>query len=260
MGLIPAFTQQYVNILGVNISAINMSQAIQIIDRWISDGEQNYVCVTPAHGVMECYHQPELRKIFNRSGLTTPDGMGIVWLLKLKGHRHVSRVYGPDLTLAVCEHSVQRGWRHYFYGGEDRVADQLAENLKNRFPGLQIAGTNSPPFRTLTEEEDRSITEGINNTNADIIWVGVSTPKQEKWMSEHLGKVNATVMIGVGAAFDFLSGRKKQAPRWIQRSGLEWVFRFATEPRRLWKRYIQYPLFILLVIGQALGIRKYSVD
>jgi len=248
---------QRVNILGVNVSAINELQALDVIAKWISSCTSRYVCVTPAHGVMDCWENPDLRCTFNASGLTTPDGMSIVWILKLLGYRHVERVYGPDLMLAVCERSMEEGWSHYFYGGAPTVPETLAEKLADRFPDLQIVGTYSPPFRPLSPQEDREIIHMINAANPDIVWVGLSTPKQERWMAAHLEKLNVPVLIGVGAAFDFLSGRKKQAPRWIQRSGFEWLYRLASEPRRLWRRYARYPLFVLLVLAQFLGLKHH---
>ena len=196
----------------------------------------------------------------NASGLTTPDGMAIVWLLRLQGHRRVSRVYGPDLMLSLCRHGLERGIRHFLYGGDKGVVEELSASLLTRFPGLQIVGTHTPPFGELTEEEDRQAVESINACNPDIVWVGLSTPKQERWMAVHLGRIEAPVMIGVGAAFDFLSGRKRQAPRWMQRAGLEWLFRLASEPRRLWPRYRRYPLFVLLAIAQLLGLKHYPLD
>jgi N-acetylglucosaminyldiphosphoundecaprenol N-acetyl-beta-D-mannosaminyltransferase len=247
------------NILGVLVSTVNMPSTIQTIGEWISHKTPNYVCVTPAHGVMDCQKQPELKQIFNNSGLTTPDGMAIVWLLKFLGHKEVSRVYGPDLMLALCEKSLETGWSHFFYGGAPGVADQLAYSLCLRFPGLNIAGNFSPPYRSMSAEEDFTVIKNINGSNADILWVGISTPKQEIWMAEHVGKLKAPVLIGVGAAFDFLSGTKKQAPKWMQRSGLEWLFRLATEPQRLWRRYLQYPYFALLVVAQLTGIKKYPL-
>lgn len=237
-----------------------MAQALETIESWVAQRHPNYICVTPAHGVMDCQRDPSLRRIFNSSGLTTPDGMAIVWLLKLHGYAHVSRVYGPDLMLAVCEQSVQRGYRHFLYGGAPGVAEALAAKLQARLPGLQIAGVYSPPFRPLTPDEDRAVVQQINAAQTDIVWVGISTPKQERWMSEHLGQLTAPVMVGVGAAFDFLSGRKKQAPRWMQRSGLEWLFRLATEPRRLWRRYLQYPRFVVLVLAQLAGFKQYPLE
>jgi N-acetylglucosaminyldiphosphoundecaprenol N-acetyl-beta-D-mannosaminyltransferase len=246
------------NILGVHISAINMPQAVAAVEDWIARRERQYVCVTPAHVVMDGYWNPEVRGWINQAGLATPDGMGIVWLLKAKGHRSVSRVYGPDLMLTLCEDGLARGRRHYFYGGEPGVAETLAAQLTKRYPGLFVTGTFSPPFRPSTPAEDSAVIQRINDAKADILWIGIGSPRQEQWMAEHLGKINVPVMIGVGAAFDFLSGRKRQAPRWVQRAGMEWLFRLANEPRRLWRRYAQYPLFFLLVLMQVLRITRYD--
>lgn len=249
-----------VNVLGVSISAIGMADAESCVDRWVVERTPHYVTLTPAHSVMAAYQDPQLRRILNASGLTSPDGMAIVWLLRIQGHRRVERVYGPDLVLSVCGRGLERGYRHFLYGGQVGTAELLGQHLVDRFPGILIVGTYSPPFRPLTEEEDQAAVEMINSTRPDIVWVGLSTTRQERWMAEHLGRVAAPVMIGVGAAFDFLSGRKPQAPRWIQRSGLEWLFRLATEPRRLWPRYRQYPLFVLLATAQLLGLKHFPVD
>jgi N-acetylglucosaminyldiphosphoundecaprenol N-acetyl-beta-D-mannosaminyltransferase len=246
------------NILGVHVSAINIDQALETIGGWLARREPNYVCVTPAHVVMDCWRNPDLRIVVNHSGLTTPDGMSIVWLLKLHGYHDVGRVSGTDLMREVCRVSETRSWRHFFYGGAPGVADALAGRLRTSSPKLQIAGIYSPPFRPLTEAEDRAVIERINASNADILWIGISSPRQDAWMADHLGKINAPVMIGVGAAFDFLSGRKRQAPPWIQRAGMEWLFRLASEPRRLWRRYAEYPFFAMLVIAQTLGLTRYD--
>ncbi len=243
--------------LGVMVDAVDMRQALAVIDEWIRERSLHYVTVTPAHAVMDADRDPDLRRIFNHSGMTTPDGMAIVWLLKLRGHKHVHRVYGPDLMLETCRDGLPRGYRHYLYGGGDGVADRLASRLREECPGLLIAGAHTPPFRELTRDEDASVVDLINSARPDIVWVGLSTPKQERWMAAHKGRITAPVMIGVGAAFDFLSGTKPQAPRWMQRSGLEWLFRFATEPRRLWPRYRQYPRFVFLALAQLLGLRQY---
>jgi N-acetylglucosaminyldiphosphoundecaprenol N-acetyl-beta-D-mannosaminyltransferase len=242
-----------VPILGVNVSAITMDDALQAVAGWVSARAPHYVCVTPAHSVMECHDHPDLRAIYNASGLTTPDGMAIVWLLKWKGQKNVSRVYGPDLLLALCEYGVSRGYRHYFYGGAPGVAERLAGLLAKRFPGLCVAGIESPPFRPATDQEDLETIERIRSAQADVVWVGIGSPRQERWMADHLEKLAVPALIGVGAAFDFLSGTKKQAPRWIQRSGLEWFYRFLQEPRRLFRRYILgYPRFVWLVVKEAL--------
>lgn len=249
------------NILGVGISAINMEMALEQIRDWIGRGAQTYVCVTGVHGIMESWRDERLRRIHNNAGMVTPDGMPLVWLNRLRGFEYVKRVYGPDFLLAVCERSLQTGWSHYFYGGGVGVAEKLSVQLIKHFPGLKVAGTEAPPFRPLTHEEDQAMIMQINAAKADILWVGLGTPKQEYWMSEHLGKVDAPVMIGVGAAFDFLAGIKKQAPRWMQSNGLEWLYRLTSEPRRLWRRYlINNPLFLLLVFLQLLGIKRYTID
>jgi N-acetylglucosaminyldiphosphoundecaprenol N-acetyl-beta-D-mannosaminyltransferase len=248
------------NLLGVGISPINMGQATAQIDRWIAARNPHYVCVTPAHSVMECQADPSLRHIFNSAGMVTPDGMSVVWLLRAHRYAHVTRVYGPDLVLTTCESGLQTGYRHFFYGGAPGVPEMLAERLVARFPGLLVAGVYSPPFHALTLDEDVAVIERINNAHPDIVWVGISTPKQERWMSEHVGKLSAPVLIGVGAAFDFLSGRKRQAPKWMRNAGLEWLFRFASEPRRLWRRYIQYPVFVASVLAQLSGLKDYPLD
>jgi N-acetylglucosaminyldiphosphoundecaprenol N-acetyl-beta-D-mannosaminyltransferase len=248
------------SILGVGVSAIRMGQAVQAIGSWIASKEQHYVTVTPAHAVMDAYRDPHLRRILNASGLTTPDGMAIVWLLRLQGFREVERVYGPDLLLAVCRDGLSKGYRHFLFGGEVGVGEQLGRQLVDRLPGLRLVGSWAPPFGPVSEELSRADVERINAAGPDIVWVGLGTPKQERWMAAHLGRVSAPVMVGVGAAFDFLSGRKPQAPRWMQRSGLEWLFRLATEPRRLWPRYRQYPVFALLATAELLGLKRFPAD
>ena len=248
------------NLLGIRISAVNLPQAVETIGRWIDRNEKEYVCVVPAHSIMDVYRQVELRPVFNNAGMCTPDGMGVVWSLKLAGFRNVSRVYGPDLMQAVSADSVVKGWSHFYYGGTPGALSRLIETMQARFPGLRIAGTNCPPFRALTPEEDAQVVAQINSSGADIVWVGIGSPRQEQWMAEHRSALRAPVLIGVGAAFDFHSGVKPQAPRWIQRSGLEWIYRFAHEPGRLWRRYIQYPRFVVLVIAQLLGFLHFSDD
>jgi N-acetylglucosaminyldiphosphoundecaprenol N-acetyl-beta-D-mannosaminyltransferase len=245
------------NVLGVGVSAVNTAQALQTIDGWIRQHEQHYVCVTGVHGVMESQRDTKLKQIHNQAGLVTPDGMPLVWLSRLKGFQWVERVYGPDLMLAVCRQSLARGYRHYFYGGAKGVAEKLVIRLVQQFPELQIAGFWSPPFRPLTSDEDEKLIQEINRTKADIVWVGLSTPKQEYWMYQHLGCISVPVMIGVGAAFDFHAGVKRQAPRWMQRSGLEWLFRLITEPRRLWRRYLRNnPQFLWMILLDALSAKS----
>ena len=250
-----------VNVLGIGVSAITMADALAWIDHWIARRANQYICVTGVHGVMESQLDPALRVIHNRAGLVTPDGMPLVWISRLRGHRGVERVYGPDLMLACCESSVAKGYRHFFYGGATGVPERLSERLHKRFPGLQIAGQWSPPFRELTTLEEAELIERINAARPDIVWIGLSTPKQERWMARYVGRISAPVLIGVGAAFDMHAGVKKQAPRWMQRSGLEWLFRLGAEPRRLWRRYlINNPWFAWRLLLQWTGVARHDLD
>lgn len=247
------------DVLGVGISAVNLDSAVATIDRWIAASERHYVTVTGVHGVMESQRDPELKTIHNRAGMVTPDGMPMVWLNWLAGNREVDRVYGPDLMLRVCEASEARGWRHYFYGGAEGVAEQLGDRLRQRFPAMQVVGSYCPPFRPLTPEEEHDIARQIDAARPDIVWVGLSTPKQERWMNRFRPRLAAPVLIGVGAAFDFHAGLKPQAPRWVQRCGLEWLFRLGCEPRRLWKRYlVNNPQFLWYLLLQRAGLRAFG--
>ena len=248
------------NILGVGVNALTLADAVATIGATVASRGREYVCAVPAHSVMECVRDRALAPVFNGAGMCTPDGMSIVWLLRLHGYRNVTRVYGPDLMTAVCERSLEAGWRHFLLGGTPGVAADLAAELARRYPGLTVAGELSPPFRAVSPSEDDEIVERVNATRPDIVWVGLGSPKQERWMAEHKGRISAPVMVGVGAAFDFLSGHKAQAPRWVQRSGLEWLYRWAEEPCRLFPRYARYPLFAALVLAQAVGLAHWEID
>jgi N-acetylglucosaminyldiphosphoundecaprenol N-acetyl-beta-D-mannosaminyltransferase len=237
-----------VDILGVGVSAINPQLALETISGWIVTGRREYVCVTGVHGVIECQRDPDLLDIHNQAGLTTPDGMPLVWMGKRAGASWIERVYGPDLMIDLCQAGIEQGWRHYFYGGAPGVPEALALALTERLPGLKVAGGWSPPFRSLTEEEVEQTSATINQAGPDIVWVGLSTPKQEHWMARFRALLDAPVLIGVGAAFDIHTGRVPQAPDWMQQRGLEWFFRLATEPRRLWRRYTYIvPRFLWLI-------------
>lgn len=250
-----------VNVLGVGVSAINPALALETISQWIGRGERHYVCVSGVHGVMESQRDDAIRRIHNAAGLVTPDGMPLVWLLRLAGHRGAARVYGPDLMLALLDRSQQRGWRHYLYGASEATLAKLRVEIGRRFPRAQIVGSWSPPFRPLTQAEDLEAVERINASGADIVWIGLSTPKQERWMAEHRALLRAPVLLGVGAAFDFHAGRVRQAPALLQRSGLEWLFRLAMEPRRLWRRYLRNnPAFVMLLLAQKTGLRRWSLE
>jgi N-acetylglucosaminyldiphosphoundecaprenol N-acetyl-beta-D-mannosaminyltransferase len=249
-----------VNVLGVGISPLSIPLAVAAMEQAIERRSKGYICVTGVHGVSEAQANPVFRDILNRAFLNTPDGMPMVWLGKLAGHAAMDRVYGPDLLLQICRVSQQTGWRHFFYGGAPGVAKALAAALKKSFPHLHVVGTYTPPFRPLHQEEREDLRRQVAGAHPDIIWVGLSTPKQEAFMAEALGWLDTTLMVGVGAAFDLLSGRVRQAPRWIQRCGMEWLFRFFQEPRRLWKRYFKNnPLFVGRVVLQKTRLRRYSL-
>ncbi|NPV55517.1 MAG: WecB/TagA/CpsF family glycosyltransferase [Anaerolineae bacterium] len=244
-------------ILGVRVHALAMQHALAAICGWIADHQSRYICCTPAHAIMACYDEPELRSVYNRSGLSTPDGMAIVWLLRLRGFSETRRVYGPDLLEAACRFGLDEGWRHYFWGGAPGVAGRVAQVLTARFPGLQVVGVESPPFRPLTQQELQAVRMRIIQSGAQIVWVAIGSPRQERWMAENSAFLPGVTLIGVGAAFDFISANKPQAPHWVQRIGMEWFFRFLSEPGRLFKRYILgYPRFVFLIVMEALGFLK----
>jgi N-acetylglucosaminyldiphosphoundecaprenol N-acetyl-beta-D-mannosaminyltransferase len=250
-----------VNVLGVGISVLNLQTALDAIADAVRGRRKGYICVRDAHGVMLAQKDEAFRRILNEAFLCTPDGMPMVWMGRLRGHREMSRVYGPDLMLEVCAWSEKNACRHFFYGGTPGVAGELRDKLTARFPKLQIAGCYTPPFRPLNTEEEKELQEIVRATKPDILWVGLSTPKQEKFMAEFLPKLDVTLMIGVGAAFDFHAGRVRQAPRWMQRSGLEWLFRVACEPRRLGMRYLKNnPQFALKIAAQLSGLKQYPLE
>lgn len=219
------------------------------------------MCVRDAHGVVRCQKDSELRSIHNRAFLVTPDGMPLVWALRHAGHTECDRVYGPDLMLSVFEAGRAKGLRHFLYGATQETLDQLRKRLIAKFPDAQIIGSHAPPFRELSSQEEVDIADQINRSSADIIWVGLSSPKQERWMARMRDRLEAPMLVGVGAAFDFHAGLKRQAPRIIQRSGFEWVFRLLCEPRRLWRRYaLVVPTFISLTAFQRLGLREFPIE
>jgi N-acetylglucosaminyldiphosphoundecaprenol N-acetyl-beta-D-mannosaminyltransferase len=248
------------NVLGVAVSPINMALALERISQAMAKREKGYVCVTGVHGVSEAQTDPEFRQILNGAFLCTPDGMPLVWVGRWQGQKQMDRVYGPDLMLAVMELSEKKGWRHFFYGGVEGTAKLLQAKLLERFPKLQIVGAGEPPFRPLNAEEQNKLREEVRAARPDIMWVGLSTPKQERFMAQYLDQLDVTLMFGVGAAFDFLAGKVRQAPRWMQHSGLEWCFRLGCEPRRLWKRYFKNnPLFMARIFCQFTGLRKFPM-
>lgn len=245
------------DVLGVGLSPVNMEMAAAELHRWVVEGRRDYVMLTGMHGVMEAVRDPVVRAAYNGAGLSLPDGMPMVWLLWQAGFAHADRVYGPDLMLDMFDRSQAAGYRHFLYGATEATLDKLEANLLGRFPGAAVVGRHAPPFRPAGAAEDDSVIAAINAARPDIIWVGLSTPKQDLWMVRHRPLLEAAALIGVGAAFDFHAGQLRQAPRWIQRAGLEWAFRMAMEPKRLAKRYIfNIPPFMLMVAAQKLGLRR----
>jgi N-acetylglucosaminyldiphosphoundecaprenol N-acetyl-beta-D-mannosaminyltransferase len=249
------------NVLGVGVSAIDLATASAAILEALARGRRGYVCVTGVHGISEAQGDVAFRRILNRAFLNTPDGMPLVWLGRRLAGRPVDRVYGPDLMLELCRATAGTDYTHYFYGGAPGVAEALGEALRGRYPGLKVAGWYTPPFRPLHPAEERDLVAHVAAVRPALLWVGLSTPKQERFMAEFLPRLDAMVMLGVGAAFDFHTGRMRQAPRFIQRSGLEWAFRLGQEPRRLWRRYLKNnPLFVVRVLAQLAGLRKYPLE
>ena len=234
------------HVLGVPLALTDYERTLDWMDAAIAHRSKSYLCVAAVHTVMLCQEDRELRDAVLNSDFTVPDGQPLVWAMNALGHDLPSRVYGPDLMEKACARAAVTGVRMYLYGGRNQGAlVQLALNLHQRFPGLQIVGGYSPPFRELTSEEEDAVAAEINRSRADIVWVGIGQPRQEKWMAQMQERLDAPVMVGVGAAFDFHAGLVPQAPERLQRLGLEWAFRLAHEPRRLWRRYLRYnPRFV----------------
>ncbi|NTV28936.1 MAG: WecB/TagA/CpsF family glycosyltransferase [Candidatus Omnitrophica bacterium] len=247
------------DVLGVGISALNLDKAARIIGEMIAGRQKGYVCVAPVSTVVDARRSANYREIVNGADLVTPDGMPLVWLGRRQGHRDVQRTYGPDLMMTLCDVGQARGWRHFFYGGTAEVCDKLSRRLKARFPDMQIAGTIAPPYMPKAERLSDDVVAAINAARPDILWVGLGSPKQDYWLVLNREVLNVPVMIGIGAAFDFHAGIKPQAPLWMQRSGLEWLFRLSCEPGRLWRRYlIGNSLFIWWLLCDALFRRSKS--
>ena len=242
-------------VLGVPVSVVDMETAVAAIAAWIKRKETRYVCACDVHSVVRAQDDSQQMDALRGADLIVPDGTPLAWVMRLRGENIKKRVCGPDLMLAVCEQSVSMGWRHYFYGGAEGVAETLARTLETTYPGLQVAGFDCPPFRPLSEDELTASIERINSAQPDIVWVGLGCPKQELWMSEHHERIKGAVLLGVGAAFDFHSGRIQRAPVWMRTHGLEWLHRLASEPGRLWRRYlIAAPRFCLACLAETVRL------
>jgi N-acetylglucosaminyldiphosphoundecaprenol N-acetyl-beta-D-mannosaminyltransferase len=248
------------NVLGVGVSAIDLDAAVDAFREALGAGRRSYVCVTSVHGVMEARRDATLRRVLNESLLSTPDGMPTVWVGRLQGFPSMRRVCGPDLMRAVCAASAREGYSHFFYGGKPGVAERLSAVLIEKFPGLRVVGTYCPPFGPLGDREESELSELVAMAKPDILWVGLSTPKQEHFMARHLGILDTQVMVGVGAAFDYLAGLISEPPKWVQNAGLQWTHRLLQEPTRLWRRYlVNNPLFVWQIALQMARIRRYSL-
>jgi len=263
-------------VVGVNISCVAYKDVVETCRQWIEQkagSEQKagtqaadtqsvpgarYICVTSVHGIVTALKAPAFRTALNGADVVTPDGMPVVWAMRSFGISTQERVYGPTLMLELCRQAAALGHRVFLYGARTETLESLSNRLCARFPGLCIAGTYSPPFRPLTPEEDASCIRMIQESGADLVFVGLSTPKQEAWMVSHRDSLPGTVLIGVGAAFDFHAGRVKQAPAWMQKRGLEWLFRLCMEPGRLWRRYLlETPVFLPLWALQRVGLVRF---
>lgn len=253
--------QPCASVLGVNVSAINLRLGVNLADEWIrTAGGYGYICAAGVHGVMEAHADPELRQIMNQACINIPDGMPMVWVGRLQGFRNMDRVFGPDFMLALCQLSVERGYRNFLYGGKPGVAEQLRTTLQARFPGLQVVGTYTPPFRSLTAAEEEDLLRHVLNSKPHIMWVGLGSPKQDKFMAKYVEYLQVPLMVGIGAAFDYHTGNLRDCPEWVKRAGLQWVHRLYQEPGRLWRRYLySNPAFLWHIASQLAGLRRYPV-
>ena len=250
-----------VNILGLAVDTLTYEDAMEHIEAMVEEGGPHFVCVNSIQDVMIAQEDERFRRIVNNADLATPDGWPVVWAIRANGHPQPTRVTGPDLMLKLCERSVKTGHKHFLYGGAEGVPELLQKKLEERFPGIQIVGGYSPPFRPLTPEEDEDVVKMLSESGADYLWIGLSTPKQHFWAEEHLGRVDIPVMFTVGAAFDFHSGRIERAPEWMRDHHLEWMHRSIKEPKRIGRRYVKYvPGFVYRFPQQYLGLKRFPLD
>ena len=254
----PVPTPDSVAVLDIPLALTNYSRTIEWMDAIVQESQREYVCVCNVHAVMASFEDPELRSALLGSAMNVPDGQPLVWALNALGNSLPGRVYGPELMWRACAHAANTGQRFYLYGGRNQGAlVQLALNLRKSHPGVKIVGGYSPPHRPLTPEEDEAVIEEINRSRADVVWVGIGVPKQEKWMARMRSQLEAPLLVGVGAAFDFHAGLVPQAPLWLQEAGLEWAYRLLHEPRRLWRRYVRYnPRFVASFASQLADHRR----
>lgn len=248
-------------VLGVPVSALTMNDALASIDEWITRAQRHYICTIDVHALVESQFASDVQAIYRSAAMATPDGMPLVWLLRQQGYPAADRICGPDLMPAVFRMSEARGYRHFLYGSSEETLLLIRQELGREFPEARIVGHHSPPFRPLTRDEEQEIDEMLNAANPDIIWVGLGAPKQDRWMAAHRDALNAPVLIGVGGAFEMMAGKVKRAPRMLRRTGFEWVFRLAQEPRRLTGRYLRSNFqFVMMLASQRWRAARRAVD
>lgn len=251
-----------INILGTEIGVLNLEMAVELLSGWLKeDSIGRYMCVADVNCIMNSLRDRNVRRAYNNADVCVPDGMPLTWVGRFRGRSEIGRVYGPDLMLRMMDVSALHGYTNYFLGGAEGVAEDLKRRMETRFPGVTIAGTSCPPYRPLSDAEKQDLVAEINRISPDLLWVGLGAPKQDLFMAEFHEMLRCKVMIGVGAAFDFHTGRVPQAPRWMMRLGLEWVFRLLTEPRRLAPRYARNnPLFLWHIFLQQTGLKRYPTE
>jgi N-acetylglucosaminyldiphosphoundecaprenol N-acetyl-beta-D-mannosaminyltransferase len=249
-----------INVLGVGVHAVDIQNTALILETRIKESAKGYVCLTGVHGIMEAQRDPGLKSIFSEALLVAPDGMPTVWMGHLQGFPAMQRVFGPDLMVDIIGRAEFQHCTHFFCGGEPGVADSLRAEMLRRFPWANIVGTYSPPFRPMTEIEEKELAASVRSLQPDIIWVGLSTPKQERFMARYLPMLDTKLMIGVGAAFLFHTGAIQDSPKWVKHAGLQWLHRLSQEPSRLWRRYLRNnPLFIFYALLQIIGLKRYTL-
>jgi len=254
-----SFRPKRVNVLGVGVHAVNMDDALRVLRIAIQCDSKGLICATSVHGVMESQRDPCIRSIINNSLLTIPDGRPMMWVGQLTGHRRMTQVTGPDFMLAVCKASVQLGYTHFLYGGKPGIAEELKQCLERKFSGIRVVGTYTPPFRPLSHVEEQELLDRVSDSRPDIIWVGISTPRQECFMAEYLHRLDTKIMVGVGAAFDLHTGHLKDSPQWVKAAGLQWFHRLLQEPARLWKRYlVNVTTFLWNITLQMLRLKTFN--
>ncbi|HWT65836.1 MAG TPA: WecB/TagA/CpsF family glycosyltransferase [Terracidiphilus sp.] len=247
------------NVLGVAVDALDLEQALTMISDRLQNGPKGYVCAVSVHGVLEALHNDAVRNALGHAALAVPDGTPTVWVGRAQGYRGMDHVTGPTVMREVLRRAEFAGYSHFFYGGKPGVAEELAAKLKQELPGVRIAGTYTPPFRELRTDEEDEVVAMVNRLRPDIVWVGISTPRQDLWMRRILPRLNTRLMFGVGAAFDFLSGHIQDCPLWMKRSGLNWLHRLAQDPKRLWRRNLQSTEFLWRIALQLSGLSRYPL-